>query len=59
MVLFDNSPSKIVTLEGKSTYPELVFKEEIIYFGLCKTYTLNKKKLSFRNPQKAPILFKI
>lgn len=55
LVSFDNAPSQVFSLSGKSTYPALIFKEEVIYFGLCKTFTLNRKRLSFTNPQKTPV----
>jgi hypothetical protein len=56
---FDNAPSQMFSISGKSTYPDLIFKEEVLYFGLCKTFTLNKKKLTFKNPQKTPVQFKL
>lgn len=59
LVSFDNAPSQVFSIEGKSTYPDLIFKEQLIYFGLCKTFTLNRKQLSFRNPQKTPVQFKL
>ena len=56
---FNNSQAQIFSIEGKSTYPDLVFKDEVIYFGLCKTYTKNKKPIKFYNSQKTPVEFKI
>lgn len=56
---FDNAPSQLFSIEGKSTYPDLIFKEELLYFGLLKTFTLNKQKLVLKNPQKTPVQFKL
>lgn len=56
---FDNAPSQVFSLEGKSTFPDLIFQEELIYFGLVKTFTQNRKKLTLRNPQKTPVRFRV
>ena len=52
LVSFDNAPSQIFSLEGQSTYPQIYFSEELLYFGLLKTYTMNRRKLTLRNPQR-------
>ena len=36
-----------------------MFKEEVVYFGLCKTYTLKRKVLSFQNTQKTAVRFRV
>jgi hypothetical protein len=59
LVSFDNAKSQIFSIAGKSTYPEVIFKEEMLYYGLIKTFTLNKRRLTLRNPQKTPIEVRI
>ena len=55
LVELDNSESQIFSIDGKSTYPELIYSEDILYYGLCKTFTLNKRQLKIKNVQKTPV----
>ena len=59
MLTYENEFSEVFSIEGKSTVPELVLESETLYYGLCKTYTANKKELTLKNLQKTPIEFKI
>lgn len=55
LVSYDNARSQIFSISGRSTFPQLIFDEELLYYGLVRTYTMNKKRLSLTNPQKTPV----
>ena len=43
----------------KSTYPDLEISTDLLYYGLCKTYSQHKRVLTLTNSQNTPIDFVI
>ena len=59
LVSYDNCQSQVFSLSGQSTYPDLELSTDLLYYGLCKTYSLHKRTLTLTNTQNTPIDFLI
>ena len=59
LVNFDNSPSKMISVEGRVEYPNLRLFTTNIDFSLVRTHSVYKTRFDLYNEGDNPVIFKI